>query len=76
LPAATCIGIARNPEYLAPDFPEKYFKHLTTYCKYLDYMHGMFKAGKEKKDVLGGIINLHRPASYWNEQQRRLKQQK
>ena len=68
------IGIARHPEYLAPDFLQKYFKHLTTYCKYLDYMHGMFKAGKNRKDVLSGVINLHRPAAYWNEQGQRLRQ--
>jgi hypothetical protein len=45
----TCIGLARDPRLLPS--AEKYCKHLTTYCKYLEYMHGMFKAGKEKKDV-------------------------
>ena len=59
----TCIGLARNPENLPS--PDEYCKHLAAYCKYLDYMHGMFKAGKEKKDVLAGLINLHRPASHW-----------
>jgi hypothetical protein len=72
----TCIGMARNPQYLPSDLPAKYHKHLTTYCKYLEYMHGMFKAGKDKKHVLSGVINLHRPASYWNEQQRQLKEKK
>jgi hypothetical protein len=37
-------------------------------------MHGMFKAGKEKKDVLSGVISLHKPASHWNEQQKLVKQ--
>jgi hypothetical protein len=59
----TCIGFKNNPENLPS--PEAYSKHLVTYCKYLDYMHGMFKAGKEKKHVLEGIKNLHRPASHW-----------
>jgi hypothetical protein len=70
---ATCIVMAQNPQCLAADFPTKYFDHLTTYCKYLDYMHGMFKAGKRKEDVLSGVISLHRPASYWNAEQQRLK---
>lgn len=61
----------KNPEYLPS--PEAYVKHLVTYCKYLDYMEGMFNAGKEKKHVLDGVINLHRPASYWQEQQAKAK---
>lgn len=59
----TCIGFKKNPEYLPS--PQAYSKHLVTYCKYLDYMEGMFKAGKEKKHVLEGVKNLHRPASHW-----------
>lgn len=43
----TCIGLARG-HTLMPS-PEIYAKHLSIYCQYLDYMHGMFKAGKEKK---------------------------
>jgi hypothetical protein len=70
----TCIGLVKNPQHLPADFPDKYFKHLTTYCKYLDYMHGMFKAGKKKEDVLSGVISLHKPASYWNNEQQRLRQ--
>jgi hypothetical protein len=54
----TCIGLARNPQNLPS--PDEYCEHLARYCKYLDYMHGMFKSGKEKKDVLAGLINLHR----------------
>ena len=57
----TCIGIARNPENLPPSV--KHREHLQKYCAYLEYMHGMFKAGKDKKLVLAGIKNLHRPAS-------------
>jgi hypothetical protein len=56
----TCIGLARNPENLPP--PQKHREHLQRYCAYLEYMHGMFKAGKEKKHVLAGVKNLHRPA--------------
>ena len=59
----TCIGLARNLQDLP--LPEEYCKHLATYCTYLDYMHDMFKAGKEKKDVLSGLINLHRPGDHW-----------
>jgi hypothetical protein len=57
----SCIGLARNPQQLPPNYREAYFKHLTAYCNYLDYMHGMFKAGKSKYDILTGLKNLHRP---------------
>jgi hypothetical protein len=57
----TCIGLSRNPENLPS--PQKHRGHLQKYCAYLEYMHGMFMAGKEKKHVLTGLKNLHRPAS-------------
>jgi hypothetical protein len=69
----TCIGIVKNPQYFPPDFPTIYFRHLTGYCKNLDYMHGMFKAGKERQHVLSGLINLHKPASHWQEEQQRIR---
>lgn len=56
----TCIGLERNPQNITS--PERYRKHLTIYCDNLNYMHGMFKAGREKKHVLDGLISLHRPA--------------
>jgi hypothetical protein len=59
----TCIGVARNPEY-QKNFP-KHFEHLNKYWSYLDYMEGMFKAGKSKEDVLAGVRNMHKPASAW-----------
>jgi hypothetical protein len=71
-----CIGMVRNPQYFPSDFPAKYHTHLTRYCDYFEYMHGMFKAGKEKRDVLRGVINLHRPTSYWDQQQRGLRETK
>ena len=49
----TCIGLSRNPENLPS--PQKHREHLQKYCAYLEYMHGMFKAGKEKKHVLAGV---------------------
>jgi len=59
----TCIGIARDPSAL-PSL-DVYFKHLTTYCTYLDYMRGMFEDGKAKEHVLAGVVSLHKPASHW-----------
>jgi hypothetical protein len=55
----TCIGWIRSPEHILS--PDRYCKHLTTYCDYLNYMHEAFKAGKAKQDVLAGVRNLHRP---------------
>jgi hypothetical protein len=57
----TVIGLIKNPTQRPQ--PERIFQHLTTYCNYLNYMHGMFKAGKEMKHVLAGVINMHRPAA-------------
>jgi hypothetical protein len=57
----TCIGLSRNPENLPS--PQEHREHLQKYCAYLEYMNGMFKAGKEKRHVLAGVKNLHRPAS-------------
>jgi hypothetical protein len=59
----TAISFIRNPETALNT--QGYVKHLGTYCGRLDYMHNMFKAGKTKEDVLGGMIAMHRPASYW-----------
>ena len=58
-----CIGLSRNTENMAS--PEKHREHLQKYCAYLEYMHGMFNAGKEKRHVLAGVKNLRRPASEW-----------
>ena len=71
---ASCIGMIKNPEYLGADFRDKYFKHLNTYCNYLNYMHEMFKAGKPKDAVLAGVKNLHKPGAYWAEQQKLAKE--
>lgn len=62
----TCIGLSRDRTNLPS--PERHAEHLQKYCAYLDYMHGMFKAGKDKKHVLAGVISAHRPASYWQQQ--------
>lgn len=63
----TCIGFIKNPQYRPS--AEAYTKHLVTYCRYLEYMEKMFKAGKEKQHVLEGVKNLHKPDSHWKAQQ-------
>lgn len=59
----TCIGLARNVEY-QKQIP-RHLEHWTRLCDYLNYMEGMFKAGKAKEHVLAGVRNLHKPASAW-----------
>lgn len=71
----TCISLIRQPHEIPPNFKEQYHKHLTTYCDYLNYMKGMFEAGKPKEHVLEGVKSLHKPASYWREQQEKAKRQ-
>ncbi len=57
----TCVGLSRARQYLPS--PDAHSNHLQNYCALLDYMHGMFKAGKDKGDVLTGLKNAHRPPS-------------
>lgn len=60
---------AKHPEYM-PD-PALYVQHLTNYQVRLNYMRQMFEGGKMKEDVRQGVMNMHRPASYWEEQARK-----
>lgn len=59
------VNITQNPQY-APNF-QGYLQHLEKYCARLNYMLQMFEGGKGKKTVLEGLVNLHRPASYWEQ---------
>jgi hypothetical protein len=59
----TCIGIARNPQVKQTFF--KYFDHVNRYWTYLNYIEGMFSAGKSRADVLLGVRNIHKPAAAW-----------
>jgi hypothetical protein len=71
----TWISLAQNAQFLPPDFPGTYYKHLATYCAYLKHMHELFKAGRPRSVVLQAVINLHRPASYWEARQGEQKEQ-
>ena len=59
------VNIAQNPQY-RPNV-QGYLQHLETYCARLNYMLQMFNGGKDKKTVLEAMVNLHRPASYWEQ---------
>jgi hypothetical protein len=37
--------------------------------------NAMFQGGKAKEHVLEGVRSLHKPASYWKEQQEKARQQ-
>jgi hypothetical protein len=56
----TCISIVHHPDMLPAEYMEKYLGHLKTYCSRLNYISGVFKAGKEKEVVLEAIKQLHR----------------
>jgi len=60
-----CVTLARMPEHVMD--VGKYYKHLDDFCTKLNYIRQIFEGGKEKRHVLGGVINLHRPASYWDQ---------
>jgi hypothetical protein len=51
--------------------PERFASYIKGLLAKLGYMHGMFQAGKAAEDVLGGVQALYRPASFWEDQQRK-----
>jgi hypothetical protein len=53
----TAISFRGNPE--THIYTERYIKHLGDHCRDLRYMHGMFKAGKSKEDVLNGVKSMN-----------------
>lgn len=57
------VNIAQNPEY-TPNM-EKYLEHINNHWAKINYMRQMFECGKDKKTVLEGVMNLHRPKEYW-----------
>jgi hypothetical protein len=60
---AISIAIAHSPDTQAQI--TRHVDHWKKLYNYLNYMEGMFKAGKSKSDVLVGVRNLHKPASAW-----------
>jgi hypothetical protein len=51
----TANTVAQHPDYLPPNFAAKYHEDLRKRCTYLKYINDMFKAGKDKQDVLEGL---------------------
>jgi hypothetical protein len=62
------IGVAQHPEYLEPYTSGRYFNHISVYCTYVGYLQKMFEGGKDKAAALSGLINMHRPKSFWEAQ--------
>jgi hypothetical protein len=60
---AISVGIGHSPE-LKPMI-HRHVEHCKKLCVYLNYMEQMFRAGKDKSVVSGGVKNLHKPASAW-----------
>jgi hypothetical protein len=59
------VNIAQNPEY-TPNMAA-YLKHVDDYCIRINYMRQIFEGGRDKKTVLGAVMNLHRPKEYWEQ---------
>ena len=59
-------ALAERPEQIMEEVG-KCYKHLDSYCVKLNHIREMFEGGMEKRHVLGGLMNLHRPASYWDQ---------
>jgi hypothetical protein len=57
---ATSVGIGTSPGALA-DVAKKHLQHCEEFCIYLNYMEGIFRAGKAKSSVLTGVRNIHKP---------------
>lgn len=53
---------------------DNYRKHLDTYLVRLNYLRNMFEQGRSREQVLEGLRTMHKPDSYWIEQQRLAKE--
>jgi len=49
---------------------DNYRKHLDTYLVRLNHMRKMFEQGRSREQVLEALRMMHKPDSYWIEQQR------
>lgn len=61
-------GYFDHPELVMT--PERFAAYINRLIAKLNYMAGMFEAGKPRAHVLDGMQAMHRPQSYWEEQQR------
>lgn len=68
------IGLAQHPEYLEAYTSGRYFNHISVYLSYLNYLKQMFEGGKDKAAALSGLINMHRPKSFWEAQAKAAKE--
>lgn len=68
----TAIGINSLPREQR-NF-DNYRKHLNTYLTRLKYIRNMFEQGRSREQVLEGLRTMHKPDSYWLEQQRLAKE--
>ncbi len=62
------ISLAHYPEYLETYTSGRYFSHISVYCSYLNHIQKLFEAGRDKATVLGALINMHRPKTFWEAQ--------
>ncbi len=57
----TWQAIPQHPEYLTSERIQAYIEHLQKYVSYLNHIHELFKAGRDKSTVLGALQQMHRP---------------
>lgn len=62
------VNLNESPESLS--FLPNYMKHVENYIIRINYMRQMFEGGKDKRAVMEGMINIHRPKAYWEEKAR------
>jgi hypothetical protein len=66
------INLNESSESLS--FLPNYMKHVENYIIRINYMRQMFEGGKDKKTVMEGMINIHRPKEYWEEKAKELRE--
>lgn len=63
----TTLGIVKSkPEDWKPRI-KKHVEHWQKYVEYLNHIELLFRAGRDKADVLQAIINMHRSIKRWEE---------
>ena len=61
------IGIVRSTSEDWQTRVKKHIEHWQKYVEYLNHIEQLFRAGREKTDILQAITNMHRSIKRWEE---------
>lgn len=62
------MAVAYAHQLIPTTYAENLVKHVATYCDRLEYMHSMFRAGRDKETIMLALRNMHRSLNCWQKQ--------